>query len=172
MNKYIVIIYILTFGFGVVGYSQTNNPEGLNDPTTPMNVAVLIYDGVELLDFAGPLEVFSLASRDSKKLLNVYTVGINNELITSQKILHIKPQFTFDNCPIPDIIVLPGGDTRLIKKNEILIKWLKENFEKIDIALSVCTGISILGEAGLLENQTATTHKYAIERNRITYPIG
>lgn len=164
-----ILLYTLTFGLVVMGYSQTNNQRGLGYPTTPMNVAVLIYDDVELLDFAGPLEVFSLAYMDSIELFNVYTVGLNAELITSQKVLQIKPQYTLDNCPIPDIIVLPGGDTRLIKKSEILIRWLRENIGRIDIALSVCTGVSILGEAGLLENQTATTHKYSIESIKEKY---
>lgn len=164
-----LILYILTVGFVAMGYSQLNHQRNLEYPATRMNVAILIYDNVELLDFAGPLEVFSLAYRDTVKLCNVYTVGLNTELIKSQKILQIKPQYTLDNCPIPDIIVLPGGDTRLIRKSEKLITWLKENIDSIDIALSVCTGVSILGEAGLLENQTATTHKYSIERMSAEY---
>ena len=165
-----IILYIITIGLVAWGYPQSISEKESGSPKHPLNVAVLIYDDVELLDFAGPLEVFSLAYKDTIKLFNVYTVGLNNELITSQKVLQIKPQYTLANCPIPDIIVLPGGDTRLIKKNTKLIKWLNDNIGKIDIALSVCTGVSILGEAGLLEDQTATTHKYSIERIKTKYP--
>jgi transcriptional regulator GlxA family with amidase domain len=114
--------------------------------------------------------VFSLAYRDTVKLCNVYTVGSNTELITSQKVLRITPQYSLKDCPMPDILVLPGGDTRVIKKNEQLIQWLTKNIDNIDIALSVCTGASILGEAGLLDNQKATTHKFAIRRMQENYP--
>lgn len=165
-----LILCFLTIVSVVAGYSQTNDEKGFGHPTARLNVAVLIYDDVELLDFAGPLEVFSLASMDSKKLFNVYTVGLNTELITSQKVLQIKPQYTLDDCPIPDIIVLPGGDTRIIRKSTRLIKWLRDNIEGADIALSVCTGVSLLGEAGLLDNKTATTHKYAIGSMKEKYP--
>jgi transcriptional regulator GlxA family with amidase domain len=171
MNCYkSIIICFLTLGLFVIGYSQTNNPSKIKSPAIPINVAILIYDDVELLDFTGPLEVFSLASNDTSKLCNVYTVGLNKDLITSQKVLQVKPQYTFEDCPDPDIIVLPGGDTRRIKKNKKVIKWLHENIENVTIALSVCTGVSILGEAGYLENQTATTHKYSLYRMKEKYP--
>lgn len=161
--KYLLIWLLSTLPL-VLGYSQT--PQS----ASPLNVAILLYDDVELLDFAGPLEVFSLAYRDTIKLFSVYTVGLNTESITSQKALRITPQYSLKDCQIPDILVLPGGDTRVIKKNQQLIQWLKENIDSIDIALSVCTGASILGEAGLLDNQKATTHKFAIQRMQENYP--
>ena len=163
MKKHL-LLWLLIVIFVVPGYSQ------IAQPAVPVNVAILVYNDVELLDFAGPLEVLSLAYRDTTKLFNVYTVGLNNESITSQKALRITPQYSLENCPVPNILVLPGGDTRVIKKNEELIKWITKSIDSIDIALSVCTGVSILGEAGLLDNQRATTHKYAIERMQENYP--
>lgn len=165
VKKY-VLLGVTTFGFMLTAYSQSSSQR---EPAPHVNVAVLIYDGVELLDFAGPLEVFSLAHGDTSDFCTVYTVALSTELIQSQKVLQIKPQYTLDNCPAPDVVVLPGGDTRAIRENEKLIRWLQDNIDNIDIALSVCTGASILGEAGLLENQTATTHKYAIERMQAQY---
>lgn len=170
MMKKILFFCLLTIGLLVRGYSQPNYNKEVKYPLNPLNVAILIYNDVELLDFAGPLEVFSLAHMDTVRLFNVYTFGLDTDLIRSQRVLQVKPQYTFENCPIPDIIVLPGGDTRRIKKSEKLINWLKENFDSTKIVLSVCTGVSILGEAGMLKNLTATTHKYSIDRMKGKYP--
>jgi transcriptional regulator GlxA family with amidase domain len=129
------------------------------------NVAILIFDDVELLDFAGPFEVFSVTGRqDGSSPFNVYTVAEKSDPITTRNQLSVNPQYTIDNCPQPDILLVPGGQgTRTEMNNPTLINWIKECSQKAELVLSVCTGALLLAKARLLEGLTATTHHNAIE---------
>jgi transcriptional regulator GlxA family with amidase domain len=73
------------------------------------NVAVFVHEGVELLDFAGPGEVFAAVGQG--RAFRVFTVAASKDPITSQRFLKVTPEFTLDDCPKPDVIVLPGGAT-------------------------------------------------------------
>jgi transcriptional regulator GlxA family with amidase domain len=145
------------------------------------NVAIFIFDDVEVLDFAGPFEIFSVCGLRSggQKPFNVYTVAEkqnirarNNLLITANYLLH--------NCPQPDIILIPGGGgmhpdgtpfgSRKEMHNEILLNWVREQNKKIELLLSVCTGSLILAKAGLLEGLSATTHWKAVEAMQAAAP--
>lgn len=123
-------------------------------PTKRMNVAIFVHEGVQLLDFSGPAEVFS----DGRAEFNVYTVAPTTDEITSQGFLKIKPQYSVANCPPPDIILLPGGATGNVLSNKAVIDWVKASSKTSKYLLSVCTGALILGEAGLLKGKKATTH--------------
>lgn len=128
-----------------------------------MNVAIVLWNGVELLDFAGPGEVFA-ATQTEKAGFNVYTVGELDEPIVSQGFVEITPKYTIENCPRPDIIVLPGGGTGAALRAHALIKWVKDSEKDATAVMSVCTGAFILAEAGLLDGKEATTHWSAIDR--------
>jgi putative intracellular protease/amidase len=120
------------------------------------NVAIFIHDGVEILDFAGPSEVFA-----STEGFNVYTVSLTKKSITSQGFITVTPNYTLKNCPQPDIVVLPGGQTGPFLTNEPLINWITASAKNAEIMLSVCTGAGLLGKAGLLNGKQATTfHDY------------
>ena len=125
------------------------------------NVAIFIHEGVELLDFSGPGEVFASAARS--EAFNVYTVSATADEITSQRFVTIKPQYTFANCPPPDIIVLPGGRTDVPLADSKVIEWIKKSSERAEVLMSVCTGAFLLAESGLLDGKEATTHWSAIE---------
>jgi transcriptional regulator GlxA family with amidase domain len=131
----------------------------------PRNVAILIFDDVELLDFTGPFEVFSVTgTRDNPKPFNVYTVTEKSAPITTRNGLSVNPQYTIQNCPQPDILLIPGGQgTRREMDNPVLIDWIKDCSEKAELVLSVCTGALLLAKAGLLEGLKATTHHTAID---------
>jgi transcriptional regulator GlxA family with amidase domain len=131
----------------------------------PKNVAILIFDEVELLDFCGPFEVFLVTGRqDDSSPFNVYTVAEKSDPITTRNQLSVNPQYTIHNCPQPDILLVPGGQgTRREMNNQILINWIKDCSQKAELVLSVCTGALLLAKAGLLEGLTATTHHTAIE---------
>lgn len=121
------------------------------------NVAIFIYQGVEILDFGGPSEVFASASTDSGFAFNVYTVAATADPILSQRFITVVPQYTIDNCPQPDIIVFPGGSTKSSVENPRVIEWVQNAAKNSTILMSVCTGAFILNKAGLLEGKEATT---------------
>ncbi len=131
----------------------------------PRNVAILIFDDVELLDFTGLFEVFSVAGRqDNSKPFNVYTVAEKSAPITTRNGLSVNPQYTIQDCPQPGILLVPGGQgTRREINNAVLIDWIKHCSQKAELVLSVCTGALLLAKAGLLEGLKATTHHTAIE---------
>lgn len=119
-------------------------------------VAIFIHEGVELLDFSGPGEVF--ASANHRQAFEVYTVAASPAEIVSQGFVTIKPQYTFANCPPPDILVLPGGRTDVPLSDPAVIKWIMESSQKAEIVMSVCTGAFLLAKSGLLDGREATTH--------------
>jgi len=135
------------------------------------NVAIFVHEGVELFDFAGPGEVFVAAGRQSPVIdFNVYTVAATEDMVTSQTFLKIIPNYSIDNCPAPQVIVLPGGATNIPLRDPKVIEWIKRVNESTDITLSVCTGAFLLGKAGLLEGLKATTHWGSIQGLKNNYP--
>jgi putative intracellular protease/amidase/Flp pilus assembly protein TadD len=117
------------------------------------NVAIFLYDHVELLDFAGPGEVFA-----STNGFNVYTVSADGKEILSQGFVTVKPQYAIDNAPKPDIIVFPGGNTRAVQNDTKVLDWLKTTLNEGNTVISVCSGAGILAKAGVLEGLNVTTH--------------
>jgi D-alanyl-D-alanine carboxypeptidase (penicillin-binding protein 5/6) len=132
------------------------------------NVAVFVHNGVELLDFAGPAETFAAADRG--RAFNVYTVAASADDVISQGFLRIKPKYTLANCPKPDLIVLPGGATRIPLGDERVIKWIQQSTPDSEIVMSVCTGAFLLAKAGLLDDKEATTHWGSIEALKKSAP--
>ncbi len=139
---------------------------------TTRNVAVLLFPGVELLDFAGPFEVFSVAARWSDPpALNVFTVAEKKEPVVAYNGVSINPHHLLAECPAPDLLVVPGGQgTRREINNEALVGWIGRASAKAEVALSVCTGALLLGKAGLLDGLSATTHHAAIDLLRQVAP--
>ncbi|HLK96682.1 MAG TPA: DJ-1/PfpI family protein [Hymenobacter sp.] len=124
--------------------------------TKKRNVAIFIHNGVEVLDFAGPSEVFAATQG-----FNVYTVSLTKEPIISQGFIKVLPTYSLTDCPKPDILVLPGGQTGPFLENEPLISWIKRCAQSAEVILSICTGAGLLGKAGLLDGLQATTfHNY------------
>ena len=129
------------------------------------NVAILIFDDVEVLDFCGPYEVFGVIGRwNDSQPFNVYTVAEHSKPILARNKLSVNPQYAIANCPPSDILLVPGGfGTRREMHNLVLIDWIRQCFEHSELLLSVCTGALLLAKAGLLENLAATTHHLAID---------
>ena len=134
----------------------------------PKNVAILIFDEVEVLDFCGPFEVFSVAGKRSElEPFNVFTVAENPGPIAARNNLSVNPSYSFDDCPKPDILLVPGGfGTRALLNNERVLGWIKERAGEVEYLLSVCTGSFLLAKAGLLEGLRSTTHHMGFDQMR------
>lgn len=144
-----------------------------------VNVAVLIYPGVELIDMNGPVDVFLKANRFIQKKYEVFTVSEVAEDVESEgSAVLIKPEYTLSNCPQPDVIVIPGqimppgSSTTFGESSDALIAWIQDQAKHPGITImSVCVGAYILAKTGLLDNKKATTHYQAIGRIQELYPI-
>ncbi len=134
--------------------------------------AILIFDEVEVLDFAGPFEVFSVTGRRRKlEPFDVYTVAQRSAPVTARNGLSLNPRHSFTNCPPPDILVVPGGfGTRREMQNPVMLEWIARTAPSCDLILSVCTGALVLGAAGLLDGLEATTHFMAFDELRAVAP--
>ncbi|MES3023254.1 MAG: DJ-1/PfpI family protein [Pseudomonadota bacterium] len=125
-------------------------------------VAVLLFDDVEVLDFAGPFEVFGVAG-GSERLYHVFTVAQFALPIAARNNLSVNPHYAFDQMPHADVLVLPGGfGTRREKLNPVMLEFVRERVAAAESVLSVCTGALLLAKAGLLRGLHATTHRGAL----------
>lgn len=136
------------------------------------NVAILIFDDVEVLDFAGPFEVFSVTGRrDGSDPFNVYLVAEQTKPVQARNQFTVLPHYTLENCPLPDLVVIPGGfGTRREMHNQIILDWVKHQSQQVELLLSVCTGALILAKAELLNGHSVTTHHGAIDALREAAP--
>lgn len=144
---------------------QLINKEELNVHNENKNKRIAFYlqNGVEVLDFAGPMEVFSYAGFD------VFTVSKSRDTIVSQGVLKIIPDYSLKDAPEADILAFFGGNASNTSKEIELIEWVRQQ-EDVEYYFSVCTGAFILAELGILENNTATTFHTAVEYLENNYP--
>ncbi|MGG8382246.1 DJ-1/PfpI family protein [Bacillus sp. R-CC1] len=130
------------------------------------SVGIFLFNEVEVLDFAGPFEVFSVTEVNGEKPFTVYTVSENGEMITARNGLKVQSDYSIENLPPVDILIIPGGlgARKYEIKNEIVIKWIRQQMKEVKLMTSVCTGVLLLAKAGLLEGLKATTHWASIEK--------
>jgi transcriptional regulator GlxA family with amidase domain len=150
--------------------------EGAGAAPRPRQVGILIFDDVEVLDFCGPFEVFSVARppgepADHPPLFAVVTIAEEPRIVRCRGGLLVQPHHTIDDHPPLDILVVPGGQgTRRERLNRRLLDWIAAQDRKTELTTSVCTGAFLLAEAGLLEGRQATTHWASIGWMREHYP--
>lgn len=136
-------------------------------------VGIFLFEQVEVLDFAGPFEVFSrtrlepgLASRrsDEQAPFSVCTVAESAAVITATGGLQVVPQYTFETAPAIDLLVIPGGwGTRPLLDHAPVLSWIRERAAAASLVTSVCSGALLLARAGWLAHQRATTHWGALD---------
>jgi transcriptional regulator GlxA family with amidase domain len=132
----------------------------------PRTVGILIFDDVEVLDFAGPFEAFGVAGKrgETQKPFHVFTLAETAGPIIARNGLSLNPTYTLRYAPPLDILLIPGGyGTRREQHNANLIAWIQQQAPRVELLLSVCTGALILGRAGLLDGLNATTYWNALE---------
>lgn len=127
-------------------------------------VALLLFPDVEVLDFAGPFEVFSVASEMRQPApFRVITVADRPAVIAAVGGLNVAPHFDLATAPQADVLILPGGKgSRRAMREPRILDWVAKQAAKADVVASVCTGALILGTLGLLDGLKATTHAGAI----------
>lgn len=143
----------------------------------PHTAGILIFDGVEVLDFCGPFEVFSTASMpgdtpgEERRLFHVVTVAEARRLIRCHGGLLVMPHHDFSDHPPLDMVVIPGGfGARRERENPVALDWIVRQHERTTITASVCTGAFLLAACGLLDGKRATTHWASIGWLRQQYP--
>lgn len=135
-----------------------------------MNIGIYIYDNAEVLDFAGPYEVFSTAKRLAEPEWHIFFVSENDELVNARGNFLVRPHYTLENHPEIDVLIVVGGiHTAEVAKAHV-IRWIAEVSKSTVKTASVCTGAFILAEAGLLDGLSVTTHWEDIDELKSAYP--
>lgn len=137
-------------------------------------VGLFLFNDVEVLDFAGPFEVFSVtALDDGSQPFKVKTISEDGNSITAKNGLTVVPDYSFETAPSFDILIIPGGSGA--RKNEIrkphVISWIRQQAEMVLQLASVCTGSLLLAEAGLLNGLQATSHWASVDQMEQDYPL-
>lgn len=140
-------------------------------------VVILVFDDVEVLDFAGPYEVFTTASRvrgrsqpASPPLFEVVCVSQGGQPITARAGLKVLPEHSFANCPMCDILIVPGGVMDAAMRCADTLKWVADIAAKSDITASICTGVFLLAASGVVKSDEVTTHWEDIADLRHQFP--
>jgi transcriptional regulator GlxA family with amidase domain len=139
---------------------------------TKQSVGILIFDDVEVLDFAGPFEVFSrtrtVPGADSRRSddsapFHTFTVA-RNQTVTAIGGLKVMPHYLWTEAPPIDILVIPGGfGTRAALNDDSTLAWIRQSAARASHVTSVCTGALLLAKVGLLRGRRATTHWAALD---------
>jgi transcriptional regulator GlxA family with amidase domain len=128
------------------------------------NIAIMIFDDVEVLDFCCPFEVFSVANYFSEAAFNVYLIAPERRTILARNGLKVIPDYDLATAPAPDILLIPGGwGTRPLIHNPTVIGYIQQQAGQVERLLSVCTGAYLLAKADLLDGLQATTHHGSFE---------
>jgi transcriptional regulator GlxA family with amidase domain len=139
--------------------------------TVTLNVGIFVFDDVEVLDFAGPLQVFTTAQRVARpaKPFATFTVAADNA-VQARGGLAIVPSYTFGREPPIDVLIVPGGVVTDELTKSAVIEWIAARAAEARLTASVCTGAFLLAKAGVLAGKTATTHWEDIDDFRKSFP--
>ena len=129
------------------------------------NIAIFMFNDVEVLDFAGPFEVFAVSRYgDGTQPFNVLLVSENGNRVVARNGLKVDVDYSMADCPKLDLLLIPGGQgTRKLMHNENVRAWIQSQYDDIDHLLTVCTGSLVVAKTGLLAGLSATTYHTAFD---------
>lgn len=163
--KYLILILLVHLNLSAQEIKNPSSPDMKNDT---LNIAVLLYDNVVLQDFSGPMEVFSKAKSLTHGEYNIYTVGLHSKNISTENdLLKVTTDYTLDNFPAADYIIIPGANMKIIEgleNNKVLADFIrKENSNPSTKIVSICTASYLLAYSGILNDKKATTHYFVAD---------
>jgi transcriptional regulator GlxA family with amidase domain len=138
-------------------------------------VGIYVFDDVEVLDFAGPFEVFSTASRlhartGDHELFAVFTISDEARTVRARGGLAVSTRHSLRDHPPIGVLIVPGGNVDAELRRGDVIRWIADTAASTRVTASVCTGALLLAAAGLLDGKRATTHWEDIEQLRRDFP--
>nr|WP_236932661.1 DJ-1/PfpI family protein [Geosporobacter ferrireducens] len=129
-----------------------------------INIGILVFEKIEELDFIGPFEVLSYVNKIKPESTNVWLVSDEEQSIRGYNGLRFFSDYTIDNCPQLDVLVVPGGQGRkLAMENEKILSFIRNRYAELKYLSSVCTGALIIAATGLLKDKLATTYHTAFD---------
>ena len=129
-------------------------------------VGIVVFDGAEELDFVGPWEVFTMATRH-RSGRRVWLLAESLEPVTCAKGMRVLPDRTLEDAGPLDVLLVPGGrGVRREVENPTLLAWLAERAKSTPWMTSVCTGSALLVRAGVADGKSVTTHWSFVEELR------
>ncbi|HMV09255.1 MAG TPA: DJ-1/PfpI family protein [Cyclobacteriaceae bacterium] len=137
------------------------------------NVGILIFDDAEVLDFAGPFEVFSVTNQiNAERPFNVFTISKSGGIVSAVNGLRVQPDYSIDNSPEIDILIISGGQgTRSLLGDRQLLDWVSRIYESAALTLSICSASRLMGTLGLLNDKYFCTHHEVYEHMAEIAPL-
>lgn len=136
------------------------------DAPAPKKLGIVVFPGVQVIDFTGPYEVLKGAHSGQRLLFDVVTVGVTGDEFRAGQAnsgIRMRADHTIDDCPKLDILVVPGGGIGPVSDDPKAMEWVIKTAQDAECVMSVCNGAFILAKAGLLKNQKATTFYWFLD---------
>lgn len=158
MKKTFITLFAVLICFIAFCQNQTVATKPQIDPNLP-TVGIIIFNDVIMTEVTAPIDVFSKPSKEWKKLFNVVTVAQTVDPVTTESKLKIVPDFTFDNCPKLDVLIVPSSfKMPTLVSNTNIVSFIKTQNVNTNFTMSVCSGAQLIGEAGIADGKKIVTY--------------
>lgn len=161
-RKFIAMTKLIPMLLGVLSILPCGAQNKNDDPITEQRktVGILIFKNAEVLDFAGPFEVFSVSNQiHNNTLFDVRVIAKTKDPVVAMNGLSVNPDHSFEDAPHLDILIISGGmGASLVVKDPESLQWIDKVISNSELTMSVCTGAAILAKLGRLDNKPYCTH--------------